>query len=116
MFIYHYTYESRLNSILQNGLVPSSGYGENLPFIMGTRKEYKPTNGPMVYLKIELEDDDSKLVSVNREWVEYYGVIPPQKIVAIARDFTNEQVFEYIRNGGDIDSFDSVFCQYVERW
>ena len=102
--LYHYSYRDRLLNILDKGLFPGAevGLGERLPCILFDREEYKPTVGAQVYLKVELDADDPLLHPINKRWFEYYGVIPPERIVAVAiPPQSNDEMFALLLESGN---------------
>ena len=68
MLAYHYTNERYLESILEIGLIPSSGHKENLPFVMLTKDKYEPGNGNRVYLEVELDENDPAFSPKSGAW------------------------------------------------
>ena len=116
MKAYHYTHKDHMKSIMENGLVPSSGEGENLPFVMLTTEKYSPQPQPemanRVYLEVELDETDERFRMVNDSWIEFVGIIEPERIKAIARDWTNAQAIEWMKKNGSAEEFISEFMAY----
>lgn len=85
MIAYHYTLQTNVDSILDNGLLTGNdiGKGEKINAILLNSNKYRVTVGNFAYLMVDLTGLNYRMI--NDSWIECYETITPNRILAIAK-------------------------------
>lgn len=91
MIAYHYTLQTNVDSILDNGLLTGNdiGKGEKINAILLNSNKYRVTVGNFAYLMVDLTGLNYRMI--NDSWIECYETITPNRILAIAKPPTNNE-------------------------
>jgi len=103
MRLYHYTNRTNLHNILRDGLKPGSEteQGEQLNFVMLSNEKPDVKVGNVIHFEVEVDDDDPRLVKVNKAWFEYHGSISAHRLISLANPPANvDKLVELVQNHG----------------
>lgn len=96
MLLYHYSDKLSHQRVLREGLKPGIevAWGERLNFVMLDSRQPHISASNQIFYEVEIDPNDPKLHQVSAEWFEYYGTVPPSKILRYANPLagTNELV------------------------